>query len=111
MRLKPVMEYVGKLVGEFRPESVILFGSLAEGRATSGSDVDLMVVMNRSRNEADSALEIRRRIPRVFPLDLIVKTPGEVRRCLRERDGFICSIIEHGKVLYEKQRKGLASKS
>ena len=76
---------------------------LAEGRATADSDVDLMVVMDGKTNGMDRALEIRRRIPRSFPLDLIVKTPAEMRRGVQERDGFICSVLERGKVLYEKR--------
>ena len=103
MTIGPVREYVVKLADEFRPERVILFGSLAEGRATADSDVDLMVVMEGKTNGMDRALEIRRRIPRSFPLDLIVKTPAEMRRGVKARDGFICSVLERGKVLYEKR--------
>ena len=104
MILRQVQQYVDHLVEQFRPERVILFGSMAEGRATADSDVDLMVVMAGTQNNTDSALEIRRRIPRSFPLDLVVKTPGEVRRGMQGRDGFICSVLERGKVLYEKRR-------
>jgi len=103
MTLGPVRKYVAKLADEFHPERVILFGSLAEGRATADSDVDLMVVMEGKTNGMDRAVEIRRRIPRSFPMDLIIKTPAEFRRGLRERDGFICSVLERGKVLYEKR--------
>ena len=110
MTIGPVREYVAKLADEFRPERVILFGSMAEGRATADSDVDLLVVMNGRQNGADRALEIRRRIPRSFPLDLIVKTPAEMRRGLKSRDGFICSILERGKVLYECPSGRLGSK-
>ena len=103
MTLRPVRQYVDRLADEFRPERVILFGSMAEGRATADSDVDLMVVMAGAKNGADRALEIRRRIPRSFPMDLIVKTPAEMRRGVKDRDGFICSVLERGKVLYEKR--------
>ena len=103
MILRQVQQYVDHLVEQFRPERVILFGSLAEGRATADSDVDLMVVMEGKTNGMDCALEIRRRIPRSFPLDLIVKTPAEMRRGVKARDGFICSVLERGKVLYEKR--------
>jgi uncharacterized protein len=102
--IQSVMEYVEKLAEQFRPERVILFGSLAEGRATPDSDVDLMVVMPSSRNTIDLALDIRRSINRAFPLDLIVRTTSEVRQAFKKNDGFICSIFRHGKVLYEKKR-------
>lgn len=108
MTIGPVRKYVAKLAEEFRPERVILFGSLAKGRATADSDVNLMVVMDGCRNGMDRAVEIRRRIPRSFPLDLIVKTPAEIRRGGKNRDGLICSVLERGKVLHEK-RRSLAS--
>ncbi len=45
MILKQVMAYTEHLADEFHPERVILFGSIAEGRATADSDVGLMVVL------------------------------------------------------------------
>jgi hypothetical protein len=36
-----------------------------------------------------------------FPLDLLVRTPGEVRTRLAMGDTFIRDILQQGKVLYE----------
>ena len=77
MTIGPVREYVAKLADEFRPERVILFGSMAEGRATPDSDVDLMVVMNGTRNSADRALEIRRRLLPAFDRAEAEDTDGD----------------------------------
>jgi len=96
--------FVRKLAEEFNPERVVLFGSYACGNATDDSDVDLLVIMPHKGRNVDQALTIRRRIRRRFPLDLIVKTPGETRLSLEKRDVFMRSILEDGKVLYDKAR-------
>jgi predicted nucleotidyltransferase len=96
--------YVKKLTEEFKPERVVLFGSYARGTANEDSDVDLLVIMSHKGRNVDQALTIRKRINRSFPLDLIVKTPVETRQRLKMKDSFITTILEDGKVLYDKAR-------
>src|SRR5271170_7428245 len=61
---------------QFRPRKIILFGSYAYGKPTEDSDVDLLVVMNRTRYRGEKmSLRIRHSVPAGFPLDLIVRTP------------------------------------
>ena len=53
----------------------MLFGSYAYGKPTEGSDVDLLVIMDRTRNRGERvSVRIRHAIPRDFPLDLLVRT-------------------------------------
>ncbi|MFC1461221.1 nucleotidyltransferase domain-containing protein, partial [Verrucomicrobiota bacterium] len=84
------------------PERVILFGSYANGYASDDSDVDLLVIMRHKKRNVEQALEIDRRIDRSFPLDLIVKTPQEIRRRLSMKDIFVAGILREGKILYER---------
>ncbi len=93
--------FVSDLVREFKPERVVLFGSRARGGAGADSDVDLLVVMRHAGPSAKQAARIRQRIRPGFPLDLIVRTPGKLRRRLAMGDGFIRGILESGRVLYE----------
>jgi predicted nucleotidyltransferase len=109
MNARTIESYVSQLVREFHPERVILFGSHARGEADADSDVDLLVVMECEGNTTEHALDIRRRIPRSFPLDLIVRTPAQFRQRVREKDGFLRSILEQGTVLYEGQRSTMAA--
>lgn len=97
-----IKEFVERLVQEFNPERVILFGSCARGKPTADSDVDLLVVMNYRGDGVDKAVEMRLRIPRKFPLDLIVRRPSEIRRRLAMGDSFVASILKEGKVLHER---------
>ena len=87
---------------EFRPRKIVLFGSYAYGRPTKDSDVDLLVIMTRTRDRGERmSVRILHAIPRDFPLDLLVRTPADVAKRLRWKDPFICEAIENGEVLYE----------
>ena len=96
-----IQDFVDKVVEEFAPERVILFGSHARGDATPDSDVDLLVIMPTKKQAIDQAVEIRQRIRRSFPLDLIVKTPGDMAWRLSLHDCFLTTIVTEGKTLYE----------
>ena len=104
VRRAEIKRYVHALAREFAPERVVLFGSYARGRPTADSDVDLLVVMKHRRDSTEQALEIRRRIWRSFPLDLIVRTPSVIRQRLAQNDMFLTSILHEGRILYEKKR-------
>ena len=87
---------------EFHPRKIVLFGSYAYGNPTEDSDVDLLVIMHRTRDRGERmSVRIRHAIPREFPLDLLVTTPSDVAKRLRWGDPFICELLKSGKVLYE----------
>ena len=85
----------------FRPNKIVLFGSYAYGKPTPDSDVDLLVVMPCKGRPLDAALDVRLAVEAGFPLDLIVRTPAEVRRRLALGDFFLREIVDKGIVLYE----------
>ena len=89
------------IVREFAPLQVILFGSYAYGTPTEDSDVDLLVVMEIPEIETRShAVEIRQRIPRRFPMDVLVRSPEEIAYRISYNDWFLREITEKGEVLY-----------
>ena len=94
---------VQRISTALRPEKIILFGSYATGKPTSDSDVDLLIIM-----ETDAPLKERSwavsqlLLPRQFPVDIIVRTPGEIASALHQKDSFIQEVIERGIVLYER---------
>ncbi|SPE55405.1 Putative nucleotidyltransferase (modular protein) [Verrucomicrobia bacterium] len=90
------------VVRQFRPQKIVLFGSYAYGKPTENSDVDLLVIMPRTRDRGERmSVRIRHAIPRNFPLDLLVRTPSDVAKRLRWGDPFIHELLKKGKVLYE----------
>lgn len=93
----------------FQPEKIILFGSHAYGTPHADSDVDILVVMP-ARNQLDQALRISLAVQAPFPLDLIVRTPHNMRWRLAEGDSFLREIVSKGKVLYEAHDRGMGTK-
>lgn len=92
----------GKRLGrEFRPHTVVLFGSYAYGHPGPDSDVDLLVVMPLEGNPVDKSVEMRLKLRPRFPLDLLVRTPAKIKERLAMGDDFIKDIFAKGKVLYE----------
>ena len=90
------------IVRGFAPLQVILFGSHAYGTPREYSDVDLLVVMEIPKSETRrQEIEIRKRIPRHFRMDLLVRSPEEIAYRLSYNDWFLREIIEKGEVLYE----------
>lgn len=99
------MAYIRKLckrIAEaYKPEKIILFGSHAYGKPTAESDVDLLVVMDLAVRPIEQILKIRRELGIVTPVDLLVRTPDDVKRRVEEGDMFMRLVVESGKVMYE----------
>jgi predicted nucleotidyltransferase len=97
-----IQKFSKEVALKFRPRKIVLFGSYAYGTPTENSDVDLLVIMPRTRERGQRmSVKIRHAIPRDFPLDLLVRTPAEVNRRLRWGDFFLREVMEKGEVLYE----------
>lgn len=98
---KQLQEAVQKIVDEYQPEKIILFGSWAWGNPGPDSDVDLFIVKD-TVNTRETAREIDGSLfPRPFPLDLIVYKPEQAER-EKEANFFIRSILTKGKLLYAR---------
>jgi len=94
---------VTKIVEKFNPEKIILFGSQVWGSPKDWSDLDLLVIMNF--NESSSQLSAKISMvakPRYVPMDILVRTPDEIKRRIEIGDYFIQRILTKGKVLYER---------
>ncbi len=85
------------------PEKIILFGSFAYGRPTPDSDVDLLVVMKSHRGIHARTVQVSEVLrPRPFPVDIIVRTPDELKERLEIGDCFFREIVDKGVVLFER---------
>ena len=93
------------------PYRIVLFGSHALGTEETGSDIDLLVIldsevisqtyeerMQRRLIVRDSIQEINRQIP----IDLIVYTKAEYELLQSHGTSFLNEIESLGKILYEK---------
>lgn len=92
-----------KIVKEYKPEKIMLFGSYAWGKPHPDSDVDLFV-MKRTN---DSVIERHKRVGRLLfgcgiPIDVLIYTPSQVKRRLEMGDFLMRDIMFKGRLIYEK---------
>lgn len=100
---KVIQDIVRKLVAEYAPQKVILFGSYARGTPRPDSDIDLLIVKETSERFIDRWVTVRRLLSdpqRLIPLETIILTPQELAHRLEVGDQFIAEILEKGEVLY-----------
>ncbi len=89
-----------RLVAEYGPERIILFGSAAreEGEV---NDVDLFIIKDDVPClGADRIRELYRLMDADLPVDYIVYRPAEVAERLSLGDPFVVGVLKEGKVLY-----------
>ena len=92
-----------QLIKKFKPEKIILFGSLARGEINKNSDIDLLIIKNDKQKRPfriKAVFEAIRGIKRNFPLDALVYTQEEIEKRLVLGDHFIKNVFTEGKVLY-----------
>lgn len=97
-------EMVRRIVTNWNPDRIILFGSHARGVAGTDSDVDLLVVVPLNRDRRTIRLGIRRALSGIgLPKDVVVVSPQEMER-YRECPGTIIrTALGEGKILYERK--------
>ncbi|MDD2904559.1 MAG: nucleotidyltransferase domain-containing protein, partial [Syntrophales bacterium] len=91
-----------RIVQEFQPERIILFGSYASGAATPDSDVDLLVLLPFEVKSFRMSLDILNRTNPTFPIDLLARTPEDTERRYLEGDPLIREALDRGKVLFKR---------
>jgi predicted nucleotidyltransferase len=101
-------ETVRRLVGEFHPEAIILFGSHAWGTPTDDSDLDLLVIVSESDEDpADRATRGYRLMTGLrCPVDILVKTRAEVERYRPVIASLTRCIMDKGRLLYGRREAG-----
>ena len=91
-----------RIVREFDPLQIILFGSQARGDADRGSDIDLLVVFAELTDKRKTAIDIGRALSDVpVAKDILVSTPEELERS-RTRIGSVLRYAQQeGKILWK----------
>lgn len=67
--------------------------------------MDLLIIMEINKPRKEHVVDVSLLLyPRPFPVDIIVKTPGEIEASLKKRDLFIREIMTKGQVLFERPK-------
>ena len=93
---------VDQLIRLYKPDRIILFGSLADGQIHEGTDIDLFII---KRDVPEYGVDRIRQLDSLIKYkpatDFIVYRPEEFEQRLKLGDPFIKNILDKGKVLYE----------
>ncbi len=97
-----IEEITNRLVRDFDPERIFLFGSHVWGNPNQDSDLDLLMVVQNSEHSpakrASLAYRCLQDIP--YPIDILVKTRKEVERYSDISTALEYKILTQGKLLY-----------
>ena len=96
-----------KLIAEYAPQKVILFGSHAYGEPDQHSDLDLLIVKETSETPFRRRVQVGRIVQdkrRKTPIQPLVITPQELASQLEKGDPFLIEIMEKGEILYDGPR-------
>lgn len=95
---------VNLLTKKYKPEKIILFGSMASGHLTDESDIDLLVIKDTPKDYHQRNREVTLMCASYIPKDIFVFTPAELKKSIKENRFLITEeILPKGKVLYEKK--------
>jgi predicted nucleotidyltransferase len=95
-------EMVRRLVAEFQPEKIILFGSYAWGEPDEDSDVDLFVIVPESDERPIQRMQRAHHCLGDLKVstDVLVKTRAEADRYRHVRASLAHKVFGEGRVLY-----------
>ena len=90
------------LSAEYRPEKVILFGSMAQATVGEWSDLDLVIIKDTPKPFLQRLKEVALLCRAPVGVDFLVYTPDEFAHMIADRNPFILEeVVRKGKVLYE----------
>jgi len=88
---------------EYRPQKVILFGSMASGDVGEWSDIDLLIVKETNLPFLQRLKQVALLCQVPVGVDYLVYTPDELHQMLTNRNPFITEVMATGKLLYERE--------
>jgi len=97
-----IQDLGNRIVQDFQPDRIMLFGSYAYGNPTPDSDVDNLVLLPFKGKSFTNSLELLNRANPAFPIDLLARRPDDTERRYREGDPLIREALDRGKVLYNR---------
>jgi len=98
-----IAQLIAKIVREYKPQKIVLFGSYAYGEPDEDSDIDLLIVKDTDKRPIERWMEVKRLLRdrnRRISVSPLVYTPKELEERLAIKDFFIQEVLEKGKVLY-----------
>jgi uncharacterized protein len=97
-----ILDITARLVQEFNPEAIFLFGSHVWGVPNADSDLDLLIIVTQSELSSSKRSSIAYRCLRhiIYPLDILVRTRQEIEKFAHVSLSLEAKILAEGRCLY-----------
>lgn len=99
--IKQIKNLIKEAVDKIHPQKVILFGSYAYGKPNKDSDVDLLFIKKTNLPRMERYRLVNDNLEHFLPMDILIKTPAEIRKRIQIGDPFYQEIINKGRILYD----------
>jgi predicted nucleotidyltransferase len=90
------------LISKYHPEKIILFGSLAKGKVSEATDIDLLIVKDTQKPYNDRLRDVVSICDYDVGIDFLIYNPDELRELSKNNSFVRNEIIRKGEVLYDK---------
>ena len=108
MKLKKTIDEIRRIIiNTYKPEKIILFGSIARGDFSEESDVDIVVVSDNEKDlpRVKRGLNVRIILAKIeLPIDILFFTHKEIKRWINIPQSFSATLAREEKTIYEKRR-------
>jgi len=101
---KELSQIVKTIRDKYRPEKILLFGSMARGDFREGSDIDMLIIKKSNKKRRVRSAEVLNAVKGVnrrLAFGPIVMTPDEFNQGVNNNRYFFREIINNSRVLYE----------
>jgi len=104
IEMKQINDIVNRIVNNYKPEKIILFGSYARGDNNENSDLDFILIKDTNSPKNRRGIEVRRLFYGLpIPMDFKIYTNTEYKNELLDQYSFLSTAIKSSKVLYERK--------
>lgn len=94
---------LAKLVADYAPERIVLFGSHVIGNNDKDSAIDLLIIKETTERFLDRWVQVQGILTRTHPstpVETLILTPGKIEQRLANSDQLVAEIINTGQLLY-----------
>ena len=99
---KNLNSVVSALITKYKPEKIILFGSLAHGKVQDNTDIDLLIVKDTNKPYNERVRDVVSLCDYDVGIDFFIYNQREFCEMAKTRPFVKNEIIKKGKVIYEK---------
>lgn len=101
---KQISDIVNRIVMNYKPDRIILFGSYARGNYNENSDLDFILIKETSLPRHKRGQEVRKLFYGLpVPMDFKIYTSSEYKTELSNQFSFLSSAVKESKTIYERK--------